>query len=329
MAYSTDRGRTWKKYHGNPIVPNIYGGNRDPKVIWHEPTKRWIMTLFLKNDGTYLLLKSHNLLSWEKLSEIRLPGVIENPDLFELPIDGDKDNKRWVFSANGNYYIGRFDGVSFTPESSLQSTPWDGTYAEQTFSDMEDPNRRVQLAYIQGGRFPGMPFWTQMTVPRELTLKSSPGGVVLCAEPIKTIAQLRGEKYAWLDKTIPPGGGLELSGPCGDIFDIIAKIQDGAAWTLRVGNINISWDPAAGEMAVHGRKMPVVAGAERGMALRVLVDRTSIEVFVNGGRAFMCVDVRPDMTEGFRFDAPKETFVQVGLMEVYEMRSIHQHRLRN
>jgi fructan beta-fructosidase len=329
MSYSTDRGRTWTKYPGNPIVPNIYGGNRDPKVIWHEPAKCWIMALFLKNDGTYLLLKSHNLLSWEKLSEIRLPGVMENPDFFELPVDGDRDSRRWVFSANGNYYVGRFDGASFTPEGSLRSTPWDGTYAEQTFGDMEDPDRRVQLAYIQGGRFPGMPFWTQMTVPRELTLKRSPGGIVLCAEPVKALEQLRGKKYAWQDKTIPPGGRLELQGPRGGIFDIIAKIQGGAAWTLRAGNINMAWDSAAGEMTVHGRKMPVATGAGEKMTLRVLVDRTSIEVFVNGGRAFMCVDVRPDMTEGFRFDAPKGASIKVDLMEIYEMRSIHQQRIQN
>ncbi|MDR2675303.1 MAG: glycoside hydrolase family 32 protein [Opitutaceae bacterium] len=323
MAYSTDRGRTWTKYPGNPVVPNMHGGNRDPKVIWHEPAKRWIMALFLKNDGTYLLLESRNLLSWEKLSEIRLPGVIENPDFFELPVDGDRGNRRWVFSANGNYYTGRFDGATFAPEGGLRSTPWDGTYAEQTFNDMEDPDRRVQLAYIQGGRFPGMPFRTQMTVPRELTLKSSPGGIVLCAEPIAAMEQLRGKKHAWPDKTLPPGGVLELRGPRGGIFDIAARIQAGAAWTLRAGNIDIYWDPAAGEMTVHGRKMPVAAEGRAFVALRVLVDRTSVEVFANEGRAFMCVDVLPDMTDGFRLDASKEAPVRLDSMEIYEMTGIH------
>ena len=43
MAYSLDNGKTFKKYARNPILTSTQRDFRDPKVIWHEDTKKWIM----------------------------------------------------------------------------------------------------------------------------------------------------------------------------------------------------------------------------------------------------------------------------------------------
>ena len=57
IAYSNDRGRTWAKYAGNPVLRHIAGDNRDPKVFWHAASKKWIMALFLDgNTYAFILL---------------------------------------------------------------------------------------------------------------------------------------------------------------------------------------------------------------------------------------------------------------------------------
>ena len=69
IAYSNDRGRTWTKYEKNPVLKHIVGGNRDPKVFWHAPTKKWVMALYLDGDK-YALFGSPNLKEWTKLSDV-------------------------------------------------------------------------------------------------------------------------------------------------------------------------------------------------------------------------------------------------------------------
>ena len=89
LASSTDRGRTWAKFAGNPVVPRISGGNRDPKVCWHEPTNRWVMALYVEHPGpthTIQFLSSPDLKGWK--AEGRVEGLFECPDLFELPVEG-------------------------------------------------------------------------------------------------------------------------------------------------------------------------------------------------------------------------------------------------
>ena len=89
---------------------------------------------------------------WERLSDIPDPGGSKCPDLFELPIDGDANNRRWVFWAgNGNYLIGRFDGTTFTQESGPHPSRFGANdYAAQTYSDI---HRRTDAE----SRFPGCP----------------------------------------------------------------------------------------------------------------------------------------------------------------------------
>ena len=95
IAYSNDRGRNWAKYEGNPVIEHIVGSNRDPKVIWHEPTQKWVMALYL-DQNDYALFGSTNLKEWTRLSDLQIPDT-ECPDIFELPVDDDPDNTKWVF----------------------------------------------------------------------------------------------------------------------------------------------------------------------------------------------------------------------------------------
>ena len=190
MGYSLDAGRTWITYPGNPVVPSIVNQNRDPKVFWYEDRKnphnpnsgRWIMALYLSGPN-YALLASKDLIHWERIGGISNIGCVECPDMFELPVDGNKENSRWVFwGGNGNHVIGTFDGRTFTRESGPFSTHVGNEYAAQTFSDTpEKDGRRIQIADLYGDTLPGMLFRNQFTIPRDLTLRTTPEGIRLTA----------------------------------------------------------------------------------------------------------------------------------------------------
>ena len=210
IAYSNDRGRTWTKYDGNPVIGHIRAQNRDPKVVWHEPTARWIMTLFVDGND-YALFASPDLKSWTHLQDLTLPGVSECPDFFELAVDGDPSDTRWVFwGASGGYLLGRFDGHSFTPETDvLQAEQGANGYAAQTWSDIPaEDGRRIQISWMRGGLYPAMPFNQQMSFPVELTLRTLPDGIRLCREPVREIELLHTGTRTW---------------PAGDLAEMAAE----------------------------------------------------------------------------------------------------------
>jgi sucrose-6-phosphate hydrolase SacC (GH32 family) len=135
IAYSNDRGRTWTKYAGNPVVDIQSRDFRDPKVQWHGPTGRWIMTVALAAEHRARFYGSANLREWTLLSEFGPAGVTsgvwECPDLFELRVEQEK-SRRWVLVVNlssgsvaggsgGQYFVGQFDGTRFIPDP--ESTP--------------------------------------------------------------------------------------------------------------------------------------------------------------------------------------------------------------
>src|SRR5262249_17797299 len=125
IAFSTDRGRTWTEPAGNPVVKHA---GRDPKVIWHEPTRRWVMAVYDEFKGKRWIAfhSSANLKKW--VFESRIEGFFECPDLFELPVEGPTKSRKWVlYAADGKYVLGQFDGKKFTVESGKHQL-WYGNF---------------------------------------------------------------------------------------------------------------------------------------------------------------------------------------------------------
>ena len=137
IAFSNDKGRTWTKFPGNPVININSKDFRDPKVQWYEPAKRWVMTVSLSAEHKVRFYGSTNLINWTLLSEFgpagATSGVWECPDLFELPLEGARE-KRWVLAVNtgsgsvaggsgGQYFIGQFDGTRFVPDKDCVATP--------------------------------------------------------------------------------------------------------------------------------------------------------------------------------------------------------------
>lgn len=134
LAYSLDDGYTWTKYEGNPVLDRASANFRDPKVFWYDGPAGayWVMVAVEATDHQVILSKSEDLLHWEHLSDFgpanSTSGIWECPDLFELPVDGDPTNTKWVMVVNlnpgavaggsgGQYFVGDFDGTEFTSET--------------------------------------------------------------------------------------------------------------------------------------------------------------------------------------------------------------------
>jgi len=299
VAFTTN-GRDVAKFSGNPVIAQITGGNRDPRVFWHEPTKRWVLALYVEKppQHTVHFFTSANLRDWT-LASVTNGGVgadhflHECPDIFELPIDGDRSKTKWVLSgANSDYMIGTFDGATFTAETERQTEfRGRGAYAAQTFSD-EPKGRCVQIGWFFAAT-PGMPFSQCMTVPVELTLRSTPEGLRLAAWPVQELESLRHETRMVKPQPLRPGDN-PLAHMRGELLDIEAAIDPGTAreLVLDVRGTRIAIDAVKREISCGKARAPLpLAGGL--VKLRVLADRTTLEIFGADGLVFVPVATTP------------------------------------
>ncbi len=210
LAYSNDDGLTWKKYKGNPVIKNTTDRDfRDPKVMWYEPQKKWVMVLAAHDHID--IFSSKNLIDWAKESDFGREagdhgGVWECPDLFELQ-NGAK--KQWALIVNINpggpnggsatqYFMGDFNGKNFTPAD--KETKWlnygPDNYAGVTWSNTGA--RKIFLGWMSnwlyGDKVPTGPWRGAMTTPVELNLKTVNDKAYLTSTPVK-------ELYGIIQKT--------------------------------------------------------------------------------------------------------------------------------
>ena len=303
IASSTD-GRVFTKYAGNPVVKQITGGNRDPKVFWHEPTKKWVMVLYVGQNKIHTIhfFTSPNLRDWTLASITQGDPegggfLFECPDFFELPVDGDASKSKWVLTAaNSEYAIGTFDGVRFTPEhKKLPGHRGRGFYAAQTFSDIpRKDSRRIQIGWFQT-ETKGMPFNQSMTIPLELKLTATPEGPRLTMNPVSELATLRGKSHRTGPFQLRQGDKNPLSKANGDLFEVRAEFEPGPASVVifNVRGVAVSYDTAKQELTVNGHRAPAALrnGSQR---VTILCDRTGLEVFASDGLTYVPMPIVMD-----------------------------------
>jgi fructan beta-fructosidase len=224
MAYSNDKGRTWTKYAGNPVLKNQ--GNkdfRDPKVSWYEAGQKWIMTLAVHDHVSFY--SSPDLKQWTFESDFGAKdgshdGVWECPDLFPIVVNGTNETK-WILllsinpgGPNGGsatqYFVGNFNGQTFTNDNP-QSTLWlDGgrdNYAGVTWSDIpKEDGRCIFLGWMSnwlyGMKVPTEKWRSAMTIPRILTLHKTIVGYRIFSNPAEELTQLRGHEFSMDSQTV-------------------------------------------------------------------------------------------------------------------------------
>lgn len=286
IAYSLDGGYTLHKYSGNPVVDSHNKWNshdtRDPRLFRYEPGGHWVMVLN-ERDG-HSIYTSSDLREWTFQSHV--VGFWECPDLFELPVDGDVNNTRWVmYGASNTYMIGRFDGKVFTPESGKHFFSSGSIYAAQTISNIPSSDgRRIQIGW---GRIShrDMPFNGMMLLPTELKLRTTKDGIRLVSFPIREVESLLSNVYRF-------DGDLtsdEANRNCRnfaklDGFHVRATIHmshcTSAGLSLNGQNI-VDYD--ANNNTVNGRFYSPQDYTKLDLTVDVYVDRTSVEVFVDNG----------------------------------------------
>ncbi|MEJ2703314.1 MAG: glycoside hydrolase family 32 protein [Sedimentisphaerales bacterium] len=320
IAYSNDRGRTWTVYEGNPVLNHINGGNRDPKVIWHQPTNQWVMALYL-DDHTMGFFTSKDLKSWEFQSKLKC--FHECPELFELPVDGNANNKKWIlYGGSGEYLIGSFDGRQFEAEAGPIPFHYGNCfYASQTFNNIPpEDGRRIQIAW---GRItmPRMPFNQMMLFPVTLTLWTMDDGPRMFAEPIHEIKRLHKRRWQWTNRILKPQSNL-LSDLSGELFHIRAEFQidDASENGFIIRGVPVVYNIQKQELSCCEKNAPLKA-VDGKIHLELLVDRTSIEIFGDDGKIYMPIGVvLADNAKSLEIFT-KGGDTEVESLEVYELDS--------
>jgi fructan beta-fructosidase len=319
LAYSNDRGRTWTKYKGNPVIDLGLKDFRDPKVFWHEPTARWIMVTVIPDRHLVRFFGSPDLKRWEALSDFgpagATGGVWECPDLFPLAVDGEPANVRWVLDVDinpgavaggsgGQYFVGSFDGRRFVNDNPPGLTLWadygKDFYATLSFSDVPaSDGRRIWMAWISNWLYandepPGI--WRgAQSIPRTLALRRLPDGIRLVQSPIAGLTALRERpEPSVVTGTMSLSGSneIEVDISRGDWAQAGVRLFNAAGEAVTIG---VTGQPTAlfvdrersRATPFHkdypGRHRGPVRWRQDKVTMRVLFDRSVVEVFGNDG----------------------------------------------
>ena len=333
MAYSLDNGKTFKKYARNPILTSTQRDFRDPKVIWHEDTKKWIMVLAVGQEME--IYSSADLKNWTLESKFgegqgAHGGVWECPDLLELPVEGT-ELKKWVLVCNLNpggpfggsatqYFVGTFDGKRFVNESPAVTKWMDwgkDHYATVTWSDAPD-NRRIAIAWMSNWQYandvPTSQYRSPNSVPRDLSLFAVGDGIYLQSAPSPELLKLRDifKKRSFrvngtrTVKELVPGneGAYEI--------ELAIRNQHADVIGFRLYNdkgeeVDMQYDMKEKKFSMDRRKSgdvgfnenfpmltwTAIEDGKEELKLRLYVDKSSVEAFGDGGRFAMTNQVFP------------------------------------
>ncbi|MDX8045532.1 glycoside hydrolase family 32 protein [Gracilibacillus sp. S3-1-1] len=335
LAYSHDNGRTWIKYGDNPVLEHDRKIDfRDPKVFWHKNTDKWIMVL--ATGQTVSIYSSVNLINWHFESEFGTDvgshdGVWECPDLFELAVDNTNESKWMLIVSIGDnlhldqgsrtqYFIGSFDGSRFHVEH--ETIKWldygKDNYAGVSFSDIPTTDgRRIYLGWMSNWRYanevPTHGWRSEMTVPRELTLCKYDNSYYVVQQPVKELDQY----FTTREKVINKQVSKEVRYAFDELYGMITLVLENQGATKyrldihhtesNVTSVIIDMEESvltldrsrsgvtsfSDNFSLH-QKLPLLQTEQ--IELNILIDSSSIEIFVNGGELALTSLVYPDKT---------------------------------
>ncbi|WP_199509641.1 GH32 C-terminal domain-containing protein [Nucisporomicrobium flavum] len=325
VAFSNDGGETFQPYdHGRKVI-TMPAESRDPKVFWHEPTRRWVMVVWSGAGGNAAhLYTSPDLLTWTFRSRYAADWLFECPDMFPLRADGDGVTKWILNDASGEYVVGSFDGTTFAADSPTPKrmdegdTRFDGSwYAGLTFSNLPD-GRTVQMAWMPGNH--GSVWTGSATFPVELGLRTYPDGLRVTRTPISELDSLRLSSTQWTDRTLNGDPAADpLREAAADAYELTAEFDAGTATAARFGfRLGVRPDGTAAREVAYDRAAGTLDGAalppDHGrVRVRMLVDRGQVETFGDEGRV--------SVTRTVAFDASGvRTFADGGSVRLLSLR---------
>ncbi len=335
LAWSID-GRNFEKLDST-VIQRITMGNRDPKVIWHEPTKKWVMVLYVTEDQpeethTMHFFTSEDLRKWTFASKVtggkgRDQYLFECPEFFELPVEGNSSVKRWILTgANSQYAIGTFDGRIFTPEAErLNGQLGRDFYAAQTYSN-EPKGRRIEIGWWRTHTAKaGMPFNQSQSIPIELKLVNTDSGLRLTRTPVREMESLRIKTYNPGNITLKENKVVTLDKVSAQLAEIRLALEPGSSSevTIDIHGTHVVYNVKRQELEVDGVK--AAAPLKKGkLELIIFVDRIGLEIFTADGLLFMPVNINMK-NEGSSFSlTAKGGQARVRDLIIHQLKSIWQ-----
>ena len=261
---------------------------RDAKVVYHQPSQKWIAVSCTANKEYgrhYPIFASKDLQNWTLQQNFK--DMHECPEFLELPIDGNKNNKKWVLmEANGKYFVGEFNGKKFVPDTKeKQTTIIPGScYAGQCFSNAPD-GRAVYIGWA-GVITDNATFNQGFTIPMELSLRTVEDGKVhLYAYPVNEIKKLRRENESEMNTVeLNKNTNTFHQSLPGDLYDICLTIEKKGSpksFTLKIQDMEMTYDFES--QRFDQNYVPMKDGKVK---LRILVDRPTMECFMADGYSY-------------------------------------------
>ena len=360
IAYSLDNGQTFTKYEGNPVLTSLERDFRDPKVFWYAPGKHWVMLLAVGQEMQIFSspnLKEWKKESSFGAKQGAHGGVWECPDLIELPIEGTNE-KRWVLLCNINpggpfggsatqYFVGTFDGRKFTNEAPTETKWMDwgkDNYATVTFHNAPD-GRTVALGWMSNWQYqtvmPTLQYRGANTIARDLTLYRQDGDLFLKSAPAAEMEQARGEKKSVpafrvkdtyrIESLLEDNRGayeLELAIKNAGASRIVLTLSNGKGekvhMHLDTQRKQFVMERSESELTDFSRDFPALTVAPvndtEDISLRIFVDRSSIEVFGEGGKYVMTNRVFPS--------EPYNTLTFESIRSNYSVKTLNIYKLK-
>jgi len=332
IAYSLDKGRTWTKYAGNPVLDIHKKDFRDPKVFWYDKGKKWIMAVVLPHEHVVQFYSSKNLKQWEHLSDFGPAGdytnIWECPDLLQVPVENDPGKKKWVLlnsqQTTMQYFVGEFDGTSFlneNPADRIYRPDYGPDYYAAVTYNLPASQQPVLLGWVNNWTYaqdiPTFPWKSAMGVPRNLSLKKTNGEWLLIQRPLDALKKLRARAIELKNISVNGKKRLDLKG---QQFEIEVSFQPVTSSTagirLAVGRQNvfvIGYDASSKKLFVDrsgctnnsfnkefaslSRYETSLTPAGGKIKLHIFFDNSIVEVFANNGVAVMTAQIFPDESD--------------------------------
>ncbi|WP_245752436.1 glycoside hydrolase family 32 protein [Chitinophaga arvensicola] len=323
IAWSNDGGLTYTNYAANPVVDIQKKDFRDPSVIWLEEQQKWLMTVAVPAEHKIQFYGSSDLKNWHLLSEFGNQGdtrkIWECPSLTPLYVDGNPAKKKWLLMiSSGNqdaatgmqYFTGDFDGTTFTNDKrkdEMMIVDYGRTfYAAIPYNHLPD-NRQTMIGWLMPFDTPTSPWRGQMSIPRDLQLKTTAQGIRLYQQPAALL-------QASLDK-LPAGKKLQLKPQTiqsthltlstsqrfnsnANWVDVDFTIGTASDFGLKIAQeVIVGYNVQKEELYIkdgHDIQHLLVSPVDNKIRLQVLLDKSSVEVFVNGGEKVLTTLIFPD-----------------------------------
>jgi len=332
IDYSLDNGRTFTKYSGNPVLDIGKKDFRDPKVFWHEPTRKWIMLVVLAQEHIIKFYNSPDLIQWTHISDFGPAGdfdeIWECSDLLEISVKNEPGKKKWVLINSQQYtmqyFVGEFDGKKFInqnpPDKIYRPDYGPDYYAGITFNNLPDGHPPILMGWVNNWKYandiPTHPWKSAMAIPRTLSLEKRKNEWILLQTPHKAILGLGEEVHAWHHEVVKVKDKESVNAN-GQVIrlDVEWEAQKNITAGIRIAvngkrGLMIGYDAAKQKLFIdrsHASDTNFHKGFNEWsryeadllpdsgkISLNILYDKSIVEVFANQGEVVMTAQIFPD-----------------------------------